>query len=197
MSKRYWLAVLEGVDGVGKSTVGRRMAELSGAAYLATPLLSLSSCRAEVDRALNAPLPRKLWYAAQVAMASEEAAKLCAQNRCVVMDRYWLSTLAYSSCDNEKDPLAGIGDRLHRPDFTFFLTLDPREREKRLTARGEMQAHDRRFLRRDEEQRLRRNYQRLANLPAAGTFTEIAIDNLTPDECARLLLERIENGIAC
>lgn len=87
MSGRF--IVLEGLDGVGKSTLTAGLAQHLRAALWKPPGEELSSVRAVIDQELSRdPLSGPLFYAATIAEASVKIRAELARGRDVVCDRY-------------------------------------------------------------------------------------------------------------
>lgn len=85
--------VIEGLDGTGKSTIAKTLATALNAELLATPDASLKKARPIIDAAYeNQPLARQLFYASSVLHLSEKIKGLMAEEKSVIVDRYWLST---------------------------------------------------------------------------------------------------------
>jgi len=175
------LIVLEGLDGVGKSTLARGLADALGAAFMRTPPEALRPVRQQVDQAL-APHPgaEQLFYAAAVLKASEEAAELIASGQDVVMDRYWLTTRVYSGLRSQALELPEVERRLLPADVTLLLDLDESERRRRMAERG-INANDRRTLQGDASRRIQNAYREDLQRPVAGQGMVLDITGLSPD----------------
>lgn len=134
---------IEGLDGTGKSTLTRGLAADLGGEPWSTPGERIQPVRGQVLAALGLdPLARALFYAATVASQGRRAREAARSGRVVVMDRYWLSTMAYARARGVDADLSGIRAGLPAPDLTLFLTLAEPERERRLRARGACTAAD-------------------------------------------------------
>ncbi|MCU1265695.1 MAG: hypothetical protein JWM21_2013 [Acidobacteria bacterium] len=132
---------IEGVDGVGKSTVARKLAVSLGGIYYKTPPAPYDSIRAAIDTNAD-EYARFYFYLSAVAFASTEIRRLRVLQP-VVCDRYVFSTLAYHAAMNERFRGYTIPTTLLGPDKTFLLIADESERLKRLTERGaEISRHD-------------------------------------------------------
>jgi dTMP kinase len=128
---------LEGMDGTGKSTLARALCDALDACLLRTPPEALAPARPDIDAALApSAVATQLFYAATVALASDQARRLLAEGRSVVMDRYWASTLAYAQCRSAQVELDAVARALLAPDLTVYLTADDRLRARRLARRG-------------------------------------------------------------
>lgn len=128
---------LEALDGVGKTTLARDLAERLGGVALDTPGTELRACSPAVLAALGPhQSARCLFYAASVLVAGQRARELVAGGTTVIMDRYWLSTISYARARGVELDLAAIEDAVPPPDVTVLVTLDEDERQQRLRERG-------------------------------------------------------------
>lgn len=176
LSKPIFL-VLEGLDGSGKSSVAEVLAQRLDAVYLSTPLRDLSEVRSKVDAVFSQnPLASTCWYAAHVSEASQRAATSLAMGRSVVMDRYGLSTMAYSRMDDPVTLFQDIAKQWTIPFATIFLHPPHELRLARLKARGSWQPHDELYLTQSAEERLIARYLRFSKQPVAGRFYDFRIE---------------------
>ncbi|WP_223430503.1 dTMP kinase [Pseudomonas sp. GL-B-26] len=128
---------IEGLDGVGKSTVLNRLAELLSGHAMSTPGPALRSSRQTILKAFaHDELAKALFYTASVSSEGRQARRLADRGEWVFMDRYWASTLAYAKARGVSADLEALGKSLIQPDITILLLLDEQERQKRLHARG-------------------------------------------------------------
>ena len=88
--------VVEGLDGTGKSTLARNLSEALGGELMSTPGPIGRRFRAELLAEIRDEAARALFYAATVRNAGAIARHRVAMGHWVVMDRYWLSTVAYA-----------------------------------------------------------------------------------------------------
>lgn len=133
--------VLEGLDGVGKTTAATTLAERLGAKFLRTPPDCMRSFRPYFDRADDAS--RKAFYEVGNFMAGEEAAATLAKGQSVVIDRYYASTFSYRYGRKVEAPLPPAGDaayawpaELHKPDHMILITLPEADRLARRASRS-------------------------------------------------------------
>ncbi|MGB1091413.1 MAG: dTMP kinase [Oceanobacter sp.] len=132
-----YFIVLEALDGVGKTTLAKNLAEHYGCTFLTTPGKELQPLRGDIIKGLGeSQTARALFYAATVQAEGERAASLCQQGQSVVMDRYSASTIAYAKARGVTANLDVALSHAIKPDFTILLTLDEQERQKRLAERG-------------------------------------------------------------
>lgn len=175
------LIVIEGLDGTGKTTLARALAESIDAALLRTPPVDLAGVRAEVDRAMaESPVGAQLFYASTVALASQRARAIFASGRDVVIDRYWSSTVAYAECRAEHVDLSAVGATVLPADLTIYLEVDESVRRQRLAARGCTDADLDSIARRDA---LREAYERALLGPWSGRTVRLDVTRLSPAEC--------------
>lgn len=142
-SKRpYSFVCIEGIDGVGKTTVSRMLANALGGTYYKTPPPPYESIRAEIDKKAD-PCSRFYFYLSAVSFASTEIRALL-RSQTVVCDRYIYSTLAYHIAMDECFRGHALPPRLLMPDVTILLVAGESERLKRLVGREEkVSRHDR------------------------------------------------------
>ena len=163
--------VLEGLDGAGKSTLAAMLAAETGAVLMQTPAPALQGAREEVRREYGPESPAlTLFYASAVLHQSGEVRRRLDAGQRVVMDRYWLSTLAYAHLAGRELSLPAVEAGLSIPDATVFLSVPLEVREARLVARGHLAHHDLAGLELPGSQRLERGYTALARHPLAGRF---------------------------
>lgn len=128
---------IEGLDGVGKSTILNKLAERFSGHAMSTPGPALRGCRPAVLEAFaHDELAKALFYAASVSSQGRHARNLVECGEWVFMDRYWASTLAYAKARGVSAELEILGQSLIKPDITILLILNEPDRQKRLYARG-------------------------------------------------------------
>lgn len=163
------LIVLEGIDGCGKSTVARAVAERLGDRAVLTrePTDSwIGRAAKEGDMSGVSPYTDALLFMADRAQHTLEMAGMVRAGRLVVCDRYYHSTVAYQTASLRRK---GLGDNFAwlldsntrislKPDITFLLVLPPERMPERISDRGERS----RFERLDFLEEVARNYERLA-----------------------------------
>lgn len=128
---------LEALDGVGKTTLARDLADRLGGVAMDTPGTELRACSPAVLAALGPhQAARCLFYSASVLVAGQQARDLVDRGTSVVMDRYWLSTISYARARGVELDMTAIERAIPRPDITVLVTLDEEERQRRLRERG-------------------------------------------------------------
>jgi dTMP kinase len=175
--------VVEGLDGVGKSTLARGLAHALDAELLSTPPSSLGDVRAAADTAFaRCPDAMELFYAATVAAASCDIRRILCGGRPVVLDRYLLSTLVYAELRARPLPLADLAGRLAVPDLTLLCVAPLPERRLRMERRGtEALPHDAMTLSEAGHAAGLRGYRNQAAHEVAGRLVELDLGALDAD----------------
>lgn len=134
---------IESLDGVGKTTLVVGLARALRGVAMATPGPELKPLSTQILAALgDDQTARCLFYASTVLAQGRRARQLADAGGIVVMDRYWLSTIAYARARGVDLDLSGVEAIVPPPDVTVLLTLDEGERVRRLTRRGGATAAD-------------------------------------------------------
>lgn len=173
--------VLEGGDGTGKSTLTTQLANHFGGEAYATPPQKYRKYREEVDRT-SVPKEHYDFYKESILDASVEIASIVDQERHVICDRYWISTITYHEVMGVNVDLDDF-KQITKPDLTILLVASPGEQIRRMVTRG-MSAGDKRML--DKQQEIcTRLFQ---NLVRSGTpFISIDTGRFSVDECVRIV----------
>lgn len=188
--------VIEGVDGVGKTSAAKALAKAIGGEYVLTPMMPLDHIMVSLENG-STPINRFVndledihvrftFYLWAVVHASHLIRELL-KTTSVVCDRYISSTLAYHAA---LDPLLAGFDvsalNILDPDYEFFLTVqNDEEWHHRLHTREDQSRGDEniegnwRLLRRVEEE-----YGRLLLKP-------IDTSGMTKEQVLGLLLMKI------
>ena len=132
----YFVAV-EGLDGVGKSTMVKNLATVFSGHAMNTPGDVLRDSRKVIiDDFSDDELAKALFYTASVSSQGKKARNLTERDEWVFMDRYWASTLAYAKARSVNADLDHLSKNIIQPDLTILLLLDESERQSRLHNRG-------------------------------------------------------------
>ncbi|AWY01096.1 hypothetical protein A8139_14740 [Marinomonas primoryensis] len=170
------LIVIEGLDGVGKSTIAKALSTRLNADFLSTPDPSLREARKIIDKEYDdTPLARQLFYTSSVVHLSEKIKHLKEQGKVAVVDRYWLSTQVYHSwkCGGLHFQLSEVVNQIQQPDFTVYLTLPLSIRNARLQSREDNSIEDELTLSKDTDRWLDSAYQLFKTTKIAGHWIEI------------------------
>lgn len=192
------LIVLEGIDGSGKSTVAKLVADGLGDRAVLTrePTDSwIGRAVKEGDRTDISPYTDALLFMADRAQHTLEIAEMIRRGKVVVCDRYYHSTVAYQTASLRR---RGLGDNFAwlldantrislRPDLTFLLVLPPDRMTERISDRGERS----RFERLDFLEEVARNYERLAEADSGI----VRLDATLPiGEVVQRVLDAVKEG---
>jgi dTMP kinase len=174
-SPRGKFVTLEGVDGSGKTTLGKALAARLNAVHTREPtdgvagraIRGLTSEEGFDERAvLHLFLADRLQHVNNLILPALESGQT------VICDRYMHSTLAYQAH-------LGMGGQLrnlHRPwapepDRVLLLDIDPEVAAKRLEARGKLDA----FEGLERQKAVRREYLRLARFDPSFTILDATL----------------------
>lgn len=136
------LIAVEGLDGVGKTTLSAALAEALDALWTTTPGAWIRANRRDFDASFMAsPEARSLAYGATVIAAGREAERALRSGKDVVVDRYWLSTVAYAP-HGVWEALAAMSEAARPADLTLYLSAPEALRRARLEGRGALSAAD-------------------------------------------------------
>src|SRR3989344_2263770 len=127
---------LDGVDGVGKTTVARLLAADDSFQYHKSPAGPFAQLRKEVD-AHAAPLERYCFYRLATRFDSVRITQLLEASH-VVCDRYIASTAAYHIAMDARIRVIHDEVGLIKPHFAFLLGARSEVRDKRLLERAKI-----------------------------------------------------------
>ncbi|HIH00787.1 TPA: dTMP kinase [Thermoplasmata archaeon] len=163
--------VIEGIDGCGKSTVSKAVAERFGPRAVLTREPTDSWLGRAVREGASeevSPYLDALLFMADRANHTLEIAEHLGNGKVVVCDRYYHSTVAYQTAYLNRRALGDHFDWLLEantrisihPDITFLLTVGPEDALGRIGHRGELS----RFEKADFLREVQENYLRLARI---------------------------------
>jgi len=139
--KKPLFIVIEGMDGVGKTSITKLLAEyLDGITYKVPPY-ELSDIRTHIDDSNQ--YSKFFYYLSATYYASERILSIISSGKNVVCDRYYQTT--FSAYDDDVISLVNteqIINNFYKPDFCFLLTVSEEERLKRLNKRGYLSEDD-------------------------------------------------------
>ena len=176
--------VVEGLDATGKTTLCARLAEHLNAATIKCPpeisVPGFDELRCHFDA--QEPTVRRAYYRAGNLVASEwTRRRLHEDSQTVVMDRYWPSTVSFSSGEELTDQSfknnGGYPPELLIPDIVILLTVDEQSRKSRMMERGDTVTAEEQELEARQERReaIIREYRKF-------DVVEIDTTNLTRED---------------
>lgn len=127
---------IDGVDGVGKTTVAKLLATDVSFQYHKSPAGPFAQLRKEVDAHAN-PLERYCFYRLATQFDSVQISRLLETNS-VVCDRYIASTAAYHIAMDARIRVIHSDAELLKPHFAFLLGARSEIREKRILERAKV-----------------------------------------------------------
>ena len=196
--RRAPFVVVEGLDGVGKSTVASELARRLGADLMASPPDRVAEARRILESVYDGDaLARMLWYASTNAAVSTDVGEALRVGRAVVLARYFLSTLVYAGVRGATCGLEELGRHLVIPDVTVYLHARHEVRAGRMGGRGGNGDEDARSLAPDWERALDAGYRSCASHPLAGRFLPLDVSDIGSDEATdriMLALEAVRAG---
>ncbi|MDO6505539.1 deoxynucleoside kinase [Colwellia sp. 4_MG-2023] len=185
--------VIEGLDGVGKSTITQALAETIDAEVLSTPGKQFKKIREQLESIYqDNHQARQLFYMSTVVSVSEQVRELVNKGKNVIVDRYWLSTQVYHQWKSENNhfELVDVANRILIPDITIYLNLPLEHRKDRLKERKNNTLEDNLTLTKSADKELNYLYSQLGNANVSGRWisikTNAAVDDIVKSICAEL-----------
>lgn len=150
--RQPYFIVLEGMDGVGTTTIAERLSQALQARDLrvrltAEPTAGPFGCllRQHIQREVTLdPQAASLVFTADRADHLGSVIRPALERgRWVVCDRYLLSTLAYQGADGvDREAILAASEGFDVPDVTFFLDAPDDVRTERMSARGHVDRYE-------------------------------------------------------
>lgn len=136
MKTEHIFISLDGVDGVGKTTVAKFLVADKSFQYHKSPAGPFAQLRKEVD-AHATPLERYCFYRLATQFDSIQISQLL-ETSSVVCDRYIASTAAYHIAMDDRIRVIHNDVGLLKPHFAFLLGARSEVRDKRILKRAKM-----------------------------------------------------------
>ena len=172
---------LEGLEGVGKTTIGQLAAEKIGATYIKSPSPELNPVRGFVAASME-PLANFYFYLSGLIILQKKIHDALKSGP-VIIDRYIDSTIAYHKFGNDFDVPPYARESIRMPDITVEVYCDESIRIYRKATRG-MHIFDRQD---SDDQAIANYFSRNADL----RFENCSAVEQSAAELAQLLLNRL------
>jgi dTMP kinase len=154
--------VFEGIDGSGKSSC---IASVADALKKKNVIVTSEPTRSKIGMLIRSsqdimPETEALLFTADRAEHTLEIKKWKEENKIVLCDRYYASTVAYQAADGiDMHWLLRLNSKvIIQPDLTLLFDIDPEKGLQRVEARGEKSKFERLEYLKD----VRKNYLRIA-----------------------------------
>lgn len=191
----YPFIVFEGVDGAGKSTVSKLVADRLGALHLESPINEFQTIRKFVEN--NLPEKARFFYYLASNFELSNYVRETRRIMPVVCARYFYSTLIghasrqYLNIDDFSKTVPVAPSEFEAPDLTIFLSLNEDVQRARLNARAasENSAKDQNCL----DNKLYRDclFENYARIAKRENWLMIDTTSMTIDAVVTTCMERI------
>lgn len=187
MKKNNHIAI-EGIDGSGKSSVGKKLAEALGYTYISKPMSYLigmdryMECVPEINETQN-DLVKTLFYACGNAYA-------VGLNKNIVTDRHLLSNYYHNKGEKSEELYKVLIEALGKPKLTVLLLCDNEKRKERMVKRNPKDKDIENVFKFNQK-----NIERMKAFLDKYKFKYIVIDTtfLTVDETVEKIIKELEN----
>ena len=162
MQKRGKFIVLEGFDGVGKTTLSRVIAQEKNYSYHKSPEGVFSNARKYFDVEGINFIDRFSFYSGVSIRNSLIASTLINQGKNIIMDRYYYSVIAYHYEEFNKLPskMQEMYNFLLQPDLVFYVDVKFEEICTRLdNIYVELPDDDKLFLKKEKHKKITEIYK--------------------------------------
>lgn len=129
MSSKNIFVVIEGLSGVGKTSICQKIIEGRNFKYLKTPLPPFDKFN-DLVRSTYLPESKFLYYISH-AIETQKCIQNLLLNKSIIMDRYYYTTVVYAKAMNPKIYLPSFVN-IFEPDFKFLISASNQIREDRL-----------------------------------------------------------------
>ena len=188
--------VFEGLDGAGKSSSARDLADKISAELICTSSREIADqVKTLKQNYLHHQEICHYLYLRVVEEASDRAKEILASGRSVVMDRYLLSTTVYAKARGSQLHDKRDYSQLLAPDLTVFLSLEPNERKRRLQMRDCLTMEDIESLKESFEHDLLQGYIELKEHRIVGEWLQID-SKLSTENITERVVEHIDHLLA-
>jgi deoxyguanosine kinase len=130
---KHKFIVIEGLSGSGKTAVSTRLAEVLNGTYYKAPTEPLSILREYVDKVMTSQT-RALYYLMSISHLSDTIERDISKGH-IIVDKYIYTTIAFNKVRNLDIEIPKFIS-LCKPDFLFYLEVDDKIREERLSNRN-------------------------------------------------------------
>jgi len=185
MKSKHVFVTVDGVDGVGKTTVAKLLAADGSFQYHKSPAGPFAQLRKEVD-AHATPFERYCFYRLATQFDSIQIAQLLETNS-VVCDRYIASTAAYHIAMDARIRVIHDDVGLLKPHFAFLLGARSEIRDKRLLERAKVSSDI-------EIERNSSFLDRVAGIFMSFGLIHVDTSDMTADEVAESIRRIVERG---
>jgi len=185
MKPEHVFVTLDGVDGIGKTTVAKLLAADGSFQYHKSPAGPFAQLRKEVD-AHATPLERYCFYRLATQFDSIQIAQLLETNS-VVCDRYIASTAAYHIAMDARIRIIHDDAGLLKPHFAFLLGARSEVRDKRLLERAKVSSDI-------EIERNSSFLDRVAEIFMSFGLIHIDTSDMTAEEVAKSIRRIVKGG---
>jgi thymidylate kinase len=134
MNKKHLFVVIDGVDGVYKTTVAKIIANDCNFKYYKTPNNCFTKFKQEIDARAN-PLERYCFYRLATQVDSMQIKQLL-KTTSVICDRYYQSTYAYHVVMDPRIEEIYSDTGILKPDLSFIFNARSEIRDQRIQKRA-------------------------------------------------------------